>query len=454
MKSAPWTICIVGIYFLLHCHSKMGTSQDWLSLFVNEDSPKVISFTPSSGSDHVSPKTEISILWSQPMEIQSCVSAFSLEPNTRGNFETTDLSLKFFPNEELSPIGYMIRLSKQCENKKGKDLDRVYSIPFSVKLGPTLPPPYIESFLISIGNTEECLSGGQIADRILGEVDSACLGNPEPSPMTIRFSKPMDQREVQLGLRLEPYGSFHLEWTDPNQVQIRFDEFLESQTRYQLILSSGISALDGSKIQNPVSLDFFIGEGPRPPEVIGFGLASQNCGLGIQELGSMTGARWDSISCFWSRGLAILSPHDYKFRGGDNGSGESGSPNACADVSTDNFKLFFDQYVDPISVISSSRLTKISPPTSNIRLATWEWGHCQNTFPYGCREITYSFAESEASCNGSVFGNNTTGGDFNLASSILAPNFYPYYEFRLDAEVRSVTGKRMASPFVIQMEAK
>ncbi|TGL70067.1 Ig-like protein, partial [Leptospira levettii] len=86
--------------------------------------------------------------------------------------------------------------------------------------------------------------------------------------------------------------------------------------------------------------------------------------------------------------------------------------------------------------------------------STWEWSHCQSVYPFGCKEITYSFAESEASCNGTLFGNNTTGGDFNLASSSNAPNFYPYYEFKLDADVRSANGKKMNSPFIIQMEAK
>lgn len=454
MKTLQIVFSIHCIFFILNCHSKLGTSKDWLSLFVNENPPKVISFSPSSGSEFVSPKTEITILWDQPMEIQSCVTAFSLEPNTKGIFDTTEITLKFIPNQDLLPGGYVIRLTKQCENKKGKDLDRVYSIPFRVGAIESLPSPSIDSLLISTGDTDECLSGGNITNRILEEVNSACVGIPHPSPITIRFSKPMNEREVQLGLRLEPYVSYRLEWLEPNLVRIVFDEYLESQTRYRLILASGVSALDGSKISQPIQFDFFMGEGIKPPEVIGFGVASQSCGLGIQEIGSITGARWDSGTCFWSRGLAILSPHFYQFRGGDDGSGESGSPSACADVATDNIKLFFDQYVDPISVITSSRLTKISPPTSNIRLSTWEWSFCQTVYPYGCREVTYSFAESEASCNGSLFGNNSTGGDFNLSNSVWAPNFYPYYEFRLDTEVRSVTGKRMSSPFVIQMEAK
>ncbi|TGM39552.1 Ig-like protein [Leptospira levettii] len=454
MKCVKWSGYLLPLVVFHHCHAKMGSSKDWLAMFVNDDTPKVVSFSPSSGEQSVSPKTNISVLWNQPMEIQSCVTAFSLDPNTKGNFETTDISLKFVPNQELLPGGYVIRLTKQCENKKGKDLDRVYSIPFRVQVEDSSLPPNINSILISEGTYDECLTGGNIKDRILEEVNTACSGYTQTTPITIVFSKPMNQTDVSLGLRMEPSTSYHLEWTNPNQVQIQLDAPLLSQTRYQINLASGVSALDGTKIEKPIRMDFYTNEGAKPPEVIGFGLASQLCGIGIQELGSTVGSRWDSTLCFWSKGLSFLSPHQYQFRGGDDGTGGIASSSACADVNTDNFKLFFDEYMDPISVISSSRLTKISPPSSNIRLSTWEWSHCQSVYPFGCKEITYSFAESEASCNGTLFGNNTTGGDFNLASSSNAPNFYPYYEFKLDADVHSANGKKMNSPFIIQMEAK
>ncbi|MBL0956328.1 MAG: Ig-like domain-containing protein [Leptospira sp.] len=454
MKYVKWSVYLLPLLTFYHCHAKMGSSEDWLAMFVNDDTPKVVSFTPSSGEQSVSPKTNIVILWNQPMEIQSCVTAFSLDPNTKGIFETTDISLKFIPNQELLPGGFVIRLTKQCENKKGKDLDRVYSIPFRVQVEDSPLSPTINSILISVGTYDECLSGGSIADLILQDVNTACSGIPQTTPITLVFSKPMNQTDVSLGFRMEPSTSYHLEWTDSTQVQVQLDAPLQSQTRYQFNLASGISALDGTKIEKPIRFDFYTNEGAKAPEVIGFGLASQLCGIGIQELGTTVGSRWDSNLCFWSKGLAFLPPHHYQFRGGDDGTGGIASSSACADVNTDNFKLFFDEYMDPISVISSSRLTKISPPSSNIRLSTWEWSHCQSAYPFGCKEITYSFAESEASCNGTLFGNNTTGGDFNLASSSTAPNFYPYYEFKLDADVRSANGKKMISPFIIQMEAK
>ncbi|TGL25525.1 Ig-like protein [Leptospira yanagawae] len=442
---------LILIFPFLSCDSNFGTSKEWLSILATDEAPKVISFTPTSGSQDVPSKTEISILWNQPMEIQSCVSAFSLEPQVKGKFETTDFSLKFLPNQDLVAGGYVIRLTKQCENKKGKDLDRVYSIPFSV-----VEPeePKINSFFLSSGTRDECLSGGIQINRMLGLAESVCTGTPGPPNFRVVFSKPMDKTNVELLLRFEPYLSHRLEWETNESLLIQFDSLLPSSTRFQFLLPSGVLALDGKKSSEPIRLDFFVGEGVTDPFVIGFGLESQNCGIGIQELGSGSHSRWDASTCFWSTGLPILTPESYYFRGGDDGTGDSGETGACADVNTDNFRIFFNQYMDTTSVISASKLTKISPPSSNIRLSSWVWSHCQTQSPYGCRQLTYSFAESEASCNGSLFGNNGTGGDFNLTNSSSSPNLYPFYEFRLDSDAKSSFGKKMPHAFVIQMEAK
>ncbi|TGM01190.1 Ig-like domain-containing protein [Leptospira jelokensis] len=437
--------------FLHSCDSKFGSSKEWLSILATDDAPKVVSFSPASGSQNVPSQTEISIVWNQPMEIQSCVSAFSLDPPIKGNFETTEFSLTFKPNQNLAAGGYVIRLTKQCENKKGKDLDRVYSIPFSV-VEPV--DPKVEAFFVSSGNRDECLSGGIPINRVLGLTESVCNGTPGPPTFQVVFNKPMNKENVAILLRFEPFLSYRLEWETRESLLIQFDSLLPTSSRFQFILPSGVLALDGKKTSEPIRFDFFVGVGVTDPSVIGFGLESQNCGIGIQELGSASHSRWDANTCFWSSGLPILTPENYHFRGGDDGTGDSGETGACADVNTDNFKIFFNEYMDTTSVISASRLTKISPPSSNIRLSSWVWNHCQSEYPYGCRELTYSFAESEASCNGSLFGNNVTGGDFNLTNSSTSPNFYPFYEFRLDSDAKSSLGKKMQHAFVIQMEAK
>ncbi|MCW7493887.1 Ig-like domain-containing protein [Leptospira sp. 2 VSF19] len=452
MKLVRWNFfCLI---LLINCHSRFGSIQDLLGILQWEDTPKILSISPSSDSMNVKPETDVSILFSHPMSIQSCISAFSLEPQVRGVFETNDFSLKFIPKSELPSGGYVMKVTKQCEDKNGKDLDRVYTIPFRVGEKETPEPPELDSFVVLTGTESECLAGGNSAEIKLGEIVSVCSGIPGPPSLQVRFTKAMNQKEVELGLRIEPSLSYRLEWDNPSQFRIVPDTTLQPETRYRILFPKGIHASDGAELNETIQLNFLVGPDLSDPEVIGFGLESQNCGLGIQEIGSISGARWDSNSCFWSRGLPILSPYFYQFRGGDDGSGSSGANFACADVDTDNFRIFFNQYMDTTSVIGASKLSKISPPSTNIRLSTWVWSNCQTTFPFGCRELTYSYAESEASCNGSLFGNIATGGDFNLSASALSPNFYPYYEFRLEPEAKSISGKRMKVGFVIQLEAK
>lgn len=315
--------------------------KDWLGVLSLEDTPKVLVFSPSSDAIDVNPETKITVLFSHPMSIQSCISAFSLEPQVRGAFETTDLSLKFLPKSELPSGGYIVRLTKQCEDKNGKDLDQVYTIPFRVGEKEIPKSPELESLLVLAGTESECLVGGIPAELILGEINSACSGIPGPPSFLVRFSKPMNQTEVELGLRIEPPISYRLDWENSSQFRILPDFILQADTRYHILFPKGIHSLDGSDLLETLQLNFLVGSDMSDPEVIGFGLESQNCGLGTQELGSITGARWDSGFCFWSRDLPILSPNLYQFRGGDDGTGISGSPLACPDVNTDNFRNFF-----------------------------------------------------------------------------------------------------------------
>lgn len=453
MKLVRWKLLFLFAQ-LFQCSSKIGSLDDWIGILNTNDIPKVLVFSPSSDANNVDPKTNISVVFSKAMSIQSCVSAFSLDPAVRGSFETSEFTLKYSPKTDLPSGGYVIRLTKQCEDKTGKDLDRVYTIPFRVGEKQTPGSPEVNSIFAFTGTDSECLAGG-IANNLLLDGDHlVCSGIPGPSPIQVQFSKPMNQVEVGLGLRIEPVISYRLEWETSTSLTVLPDTNWSPETRYHILFPVGLHSLDGAELSTVVRSDFLVGADLNDPEVIGFGLESQNCNLGIQELGSDTGAVWDSGFCFWSRGLPILSPNSYHFRGGDSGFGGPGTNSDCADVNTDNFRIFFNQYMDTTSVIGASRLSKISPPSTNIRLSTWNWSHCQSVSPFGCKQLTYSFAESEASCNGTLFGNISTGGDFNLSFSARAPNFYPYYEFRLDPEAKSVSGKRMKVGFTIQVEAK
>ena len=92
MKLVRWNSLFFLMLAMSHCSSNLGSLEDWLGVLKAEDSPKVILFNPTSDAIGVDPKTSISIVFSHPMSIQSCVSAFSLEPQVRGIFVKSVLS--------------------------------------------------------------------------------------------------------------------------------------------------------------------------------------------------------------------------------------------------------------------------------------------------------------------------------------------------------------------------
>jgi hypothetical protein len=190
------------------------------------------------------------------------------------------------------------------------------------------------------------------------------------------------------------------------------------------------------------------------PLVQAIGLESQGCSSTYPAIGSITGGDWNSSQCFWDNSLPVLQPVKYLFRGGDNGGGSLGSSVACVDSKTDNFKIIFSEYMSP-STAQSFRLKRNSPPASNILLSSWEWLDCNTSASFGCRVLVLRFSEMEASCNGSLFGNSSTAGDFNLQRTDNAPLGYPTYTLIMDSNLAiSSEKKKVESDFYFSMEGK
>ena len=190
------------------------------------------------------------------------------------------------------------------------------------------------------------------------------------------------------------------------------------------------------------------------PVVQAIGLESQGCSSSYPGVGSVTGGDWNSGVCFWDNSLPVLQPIKYLFRGGDNGGGSLGSSIACVDSKTDNFKIIFSEYMNP-STAQAFRLKRNSPPASNILLSSWEWLDCNTSSGFGCRVIILRFSEMEASCNGNLFGNSSTAGDFNLQRTDNAPVGYPTYTLIMDSNLAiSSEKKKLESDFYFSMEGK
>ncbi|HNM05740.1 MAG TPA: hypothetical protein PKK05_22685, partial [Leptospiraceae bacterium] len=105
-------------------------------------------------------------------------------------------------------------------------------------------------------------------------------------------------------------------------------------------------------------------------------------------------------------------------------------------------------------VMNYVRLDRVSPPFTTIRLASWEWTDCQASYPFGCRVLTLIYSEQEASCNGALFGNGTTGGDFNLMRTDNMPAGVPVYTLTVGSGARDANGISIGTDFRFSMEGK
>ncbi len=153
--------------------------------------------------------------------------------------------------------------------------------------------------------------------------------------------------------------------------------------------------------------------------------------------------------------MSMLTPSSYTFRGGDTGAGALASAVDCPDVSTDNFRLIFNNYMNPGVTVSATTLRRLSGPITTIRLASHGWTDCQAVYPYGCRVLTVSFSELEATCNGTgFFGTVATNGDFNLGVTTGSPAGFPQYMIQVDTTALDAAGKNPENQFNFSMEGK
>ena len=235
---------------------------------------------------------------------------------------------------------------------------------------------------------------------------------------------------------------------------------------YSITILKTCENISGVDLKNPGNFYFTVRKEPDPippapppvvvqppaPFVQAVGVESQICGETYPARGSSSGGDWTMGLCYWDSSLPILTPDKYRFRGGDDGSGIVGSANACADVITDNFKIVFSEYMNPASSVLGVKLKRNSPPASNPLLSSYLWKDCAGL---GCRVLILKFSEMEASCNGSLYGNSNTGGDFNLQSTLNSPLGFPQYTIYIDSKLaKSIEGIPLNSDFYFSMEGK
>ena len=267
----------------------------------------------------------------------------------------------------------------------------------------------------------------------------------------------MDTASTQNAIGFSPSLSGSYVWSNGNAT-LTFTPSVKLTygTTYTALVGAAAKSANNVAILSAISSTFTAGNLITTPTVQAFGLASQgtSCGTTAPGVGNAappaSPASLTTTTCFWDDTLAILTPSSYQFSGGDTGTGFLGSTNDCADQSTDNFRIFFNTYMDTNITLAATSLKRLSPPLTSIALGTASWTDCQASAPFGCKVLTLSYAEQEASCNGNQFGTIATGGDFNLLKTTPAVANYPLYQISVSSSAKDVNGLFM-TPFTFNM---
>ncbi|EQA62432.1 Ig-like domain-containing protein [Leptospira alexanderi] len=388
-------------------------------------------------------RSQIVINFSRPMSSGATQSVISTTPLIQANYTWNSPNvLTITPDYPLiAGQRYSVLVGAQATDQGGAPLASAAIGSFFV--GSNNAALGINSINILTGTSAVCKAGvGVVADLLTTNVTNACLGNPTTNTIVFNFTNAMDRNSTQAAITFSPQIPGSYTWAPGNQVlTYTTDQSLIYGVRYGATV--GTSALTSNLValRSPILGSFVAGSVNLTPHVQAFGLVSQGCAAALPGTGNAIGGNWLLGSCWWDDTLPILTPSSYQFRGGDDG---TAAASACVNRNTDDFKIIFSNYMDPVSTASATNLTRVSPPLTSIRLASWNWSDCQGVFPFGCRVLSLQFSEMESTCGG-VLAFGATG-DFNLSNASLTGSS-PTYTLQVGVSATDTNGKQLSAPF-------
>ncbi|TGK05452.1 hypothetical protein EHQ53_17625 [Leptospira langatensis] len=441
---------ISGMYVYAGTSSACNTSNAALTDFLNGNVQNACMGNPS--------QNQILINFSRPMNPQTTNSAITISPNVPGSYTWTSNTILTITPDSAFALNqrYTVIVGAQATDQNNIALKQAVQSSFYVGSGNANPG--VTSMTVLSGSQAGCQAGiGTATNFLTSTVNNACVGNPTNNTITFNFTTPMDQQSTQNAISLSPSIPGSFSWSNGNQtLTLASDSTLNFGTRYDVGVSTSAQSSGLIPMQQAVVGSFVAGALNPAPIVQAVGLASQigapGCSQTYPGTGSSTGGDWNLGFCWWDSSLPVLSPSSYKFRGGDDGTTTAAS---CADKTTDDFRLIFNNYMDQGTTVNAVSLSRVSGTSTVIRLSTWSWSDCQVSYPFGCRVLDLKFAEIEASCGGSgAFGSS---GDYNLTNAGLDfTNAYapiavdpngPIYTISVSNSASDVNGRNLNSPF-------
>lgn len=405
---------------------------------------------------------QILVNFVRPMNTSATLNALSISPNISANYVwTSPNTLAIQPDFALAANQrYIVNFGAGAKDQNGATLSGNTVGTFFV--GTANAGPNVNTILVPVGTLAGCQAGiGTQTDIMTTTVSNGCMGNPTAQSIVLNFNTPMNPVVTQAAVNINPPVSGNFTWTAGNQtLTFTTDSKLEFGVRYTVSVATSAEAANNTLLSAPVTASFIAGGNNPTPIVQAVGLVSQvgapGCSPSFPAIGSATGGTWTAASCWWDSSLPILQPSNYRFEGGDEG---TNNPASCNDKTTDDFRLVFNNYMNPGNTINAVSLSRSSGASTVIRLSSWNWSDCQAVYPFGCRVLDVMFSEMESSCGGAnQFGSSA---DFNLTNAkfdfsanngaipypaIPVSPSYPIYTIQVNGSATDVLGRSL-TPF-------
>jgi hypothetical protein len=268
MKTFMYVIIGMTFFSSLMC----GAEDKYLGI----GSVKVESIIPSDGNTDVSPDGTVEVRFSDGMDTNKTISAFSLtstEGKVPGYFSWNngDKLMIFHPAKSLKGgQEYIIEIDQTAEDKDGNDLDENYRSVFYINAD--ISSPEIVSYSPA----------------------NASIGVDRMAHVIIEFSERMDTNSAFDGVVINPVPEAAYTWSNNNtRLEIAPYGGFKNGTTYSVTLGTALQDAAGNNMRSDVSYQFTVGDDfivPNIDEVrqegSGVVLAEESTVAGIEKIGS------------------------------------------------------------------------------------------------------------------------------------------------------------------------
>ncbi|MDX1960565.1 MAG: Ig-like domain-containing protein, partial [Leptospiraceae bacterium] len=273
------------ITFFYSCNNSPDDMKKFFTFTDTSESPRVFSAVPTMGDKNLPRNQSISVIFSKAMNINTCVQSFSISPPNQGFYELAENTLKFTPSALFAYGSYTYTITKNCEDKEGRDLKDVWTASFTVgeaTIAGTFPE--VKSATVATGTTNACNSASGIQTNFLANsVTNACMGNSTVNKVTVQFSRPMDRSLTQSSVALSQVTNVSYLWESDTVLTLVPDFPFAYNQRVTLNIATTAADQFGIKLQTPVTASFLIGTPNLVPTVTNITVPADtlaNCSIG------------------------------------------------------------------------------------------------------------------------------------------------------------------------------